>query len=1837
MADPKQKIVQVDDDVVAFPGSMGDEHIATVIKNIRAKKKDLSLTTEKSEHQRQLGNVKTVEPDWDIARQAVYKATEPTLPNPNTTPLAPTLSANKDAAWNAAANAANVGGNVLKRVARFGFGIADILPQTYGIVKNLYSPDEKVSQQAETDLLNLHPGAQISDRLKEAVHDWRKSKSVAVENALGDMIGFYLLDRAGAKLSDAQIKRLKADGVVLPPEYKAGAPEKETAKAGPPTIEGQGKAVPYTRSSLPNKPEIVHVEAAANLKRGVPAVPKPVGKPLSVPEVKALAEQVKGMKPPALPVVPVVAPNATPAAPAQAAPVEPVQTPAVAKEEPKTTKYKYGNTQADIPADSEAGKALASARGQIDKADLMPSTNTTGGGGLEENSHITLRYGIDGEDTEGIKSYLEKQAPFEATLGKTTSFPPSEHSDGGAPIVASIESPELHRMEQEIDAHGNFIDRSFPEYRPHATLGYVRPEAAQKYVGMDGMEGKKFTVNSVSISKKDGSTEEVQLKGEPADKVPIEPARIDKNIQSEPGYAYHATNADRLHEIADSGKLKVNRPDYGTDQNAWPDGSTNKRAYFTANAGSAWQFAPDEGSPVIVRTKSDGLKTENTTRDLYSPKPIPAKSLEYLGKDNQWHPVSDLSAQTPLVQMARTAEGKVKLGADPAALGKILGSSLYKSEGAKVITKELVQNAMDAVRQSTGEKNVTVELFDGTYPPAPKGEVVEHPEKKYYYNKYAIKNPDGSYVMLEDIPPGQTPVVKAWDSDYSAGRDLISMFPQGTNKAIRITDTGKGMTKNELETVFTDLGASGKRDQADASGGFGLAKAAPLMMSKELNVSTVVNEDGKLMRHSFTATPEDLLGNGVDIKSEVLPNGSSPTGTTVTSVLPQEADVWGARNFVTQSNISLRPPGKMKVFQNGEEITPTDQVEMGDKPLASRDVPGAKLDLYTSSKKTEKPVSKYGGFSVEIHNNGIFQFTKHVDVPEGVRGLPARAAIDVRATVPEGHADYPFTANREELRGNDIDGVIRDFVKKQVTDPIVQSHKKLISDMYWNFPYINDSIPVFDSGIRFTPDELQEIISNPAIKSIADNILLLTGEAKNLLEEAGNKDWRMEGYGTKTKRVGIVFSDDVHGVHITNPEDKSHATVFINPFDKEENNPDEYASLIWHTIKHELVHDNVSGHSEDFTTGEKNVARALGKMEIRALTELRNTYADPNDTDRVRPDFDRAFQLYKDSRRREETTPDIFRGEESHSRLAGPTGGQSGEGGIRSGGEGVVSPEQLVEANAEIERLADEHGDHYPYDISEGEQLPRVVWGAKKGQTLKTKTADRVGIKTPNKGVYGLHVGDTDYWKTRLAKDYDQDEGNAQSILIRANDGDRVVDDPQYATDPDTGEKSDAGVLLTARKELQYGKDWVFDGEEFTDDDSTKRSSASGSGVLPQEDGSAVAAGEGRGIPGEPDNGKSGGMAEPHEQEARGGSGTSQATSGSQGSSGMAERPDTSGSKVPVVSTKPEETIKWNGVRPTDEQIDKQYPVLKKGQVVDGRVVRPDVPNQSSIDASSTDPTVLSGIREISMSDFQDAGEKPNPYSVSEKKHIEGLAEEIKNSNEISPLIVMVDKEGPYILEGGHRYDALKILGAKSLPAMVVIDEDAFSAPAVEPQASLKAPETPYDSHIAELNNAIGKANSNYASMSPYEISHGHCYEWAKEVATNLPGAQVKDVDLWPQRGKDNLPYHVWVEYQGKAYDAETPNGVSDWKQLPFFKEHSNQEILPKLKPRVMPVTAPEPPVVRQDVPKPPATLATLKELMAEAVARNPKHVRVKSPDGYTHFFPDQESADRFILEAGLN
>ena len=129
---------------------------------------------------------------------------------------------------------------------------------------------------------------------------------------------------------------------------------------------------------------------------------------------------------------------------------------------------------------------------------------------------------------------------------------------------------------------------------------------------------------------------------------------------------------------------------------------------------------------------------------------------------------------------------------------------------------------------------------------------------------------------------------------------------------------------------------------------------------------------------------------------------------------------------------------------------------------------------------------------------------------------------------------------------------------------------------------------------------------------------------------------------------------------------------------------------------------------------------------------------------------------------------------------------------------------------------------------------------------------------------------------------------------------------------------------------------------------------------------------------------------------------------------------------------------------PVDEALPATTPTVEQvealplaGNTVSSLSVRSDVPNMASLDGE--DFEVFDGVREVPMALLGD----PPPANWKPTQRVKDLAEEIRASGEINPLIVVFRQEGaPYILEGSHRIDALEVLGVESIPAIVAFDEN---------------------------------------------------------------------------------------------------------------------------------------------------------------------------------------------------
>jgi hypothetical protein len=70
------------------------------------------------------------------------------------------------------------------------------------------------------------------------------------------------------------------------------------------------------------------------------------------------------------------------------------------------------------------------------------------------------------------------------------------------------------------------------------------------------------------------------------------------------------------------------------------------------------------------------------------------------------------------------------------------------------------------------------------------------------------------------------------------------------------------------------------------------------------------------------------------------------------------------------------------------------------------------------------------------------------------------------------------------------------------------------------------------------------------------------------------------------------------------------------------------------------------------------------------------------------------------------------------------------------------------------------------------------------------------------------------------------------------------------------------------------------------------------------------------------------------------------------------------------------------------------------------------------------------------------------------------------------------------------------------------------------------------------------------------DINSGECENFAYELLEKLGEYNENTCELETRNfvHPDVLPTHVWVFHNGKHYDAEAPQGVDNWFDLPIFK-----------------------------------------------------------------------------------
>jgi signal transduction histidine kinase len=584
-----------------------------------------------------------------------------------------------------------------------------------------------------------------------------------------------------------------------------------------------------------------------------------------------------------------------------------------------------------------------------------------------------------------------------------------------------------------------------------------------------------------------------------------------------------------------------------------------------------------------------------------------------------------------IMQMARTAEGGIKLGFDE-SLGDTLGSNLYKGKAAPTIIREAVQNAKDAAEKTGGEVHVVI-------------------------------TDDGKII---------------------------------------VRDTGIGMTREQIDTVYTDLGGSGKRDEADASGGFGVAKAAFLLArgTKQKTVTVALDPiTGQKKRITFESTPEQIKkGLPPEAIKEEIVSPETPTGTTLevklTELGPWELDT--ARNVLR--NISDYSELTVPLYRDSYGIYQKASLKA---PLSERktknfvNIKNFENDSATATINHSpiKPEEKHRFVTVHVLNNGLYQFTMSKNLGVPIKGVPETVVVNIKPKVRETHPDYPFTMNREEIRGS-METEISRFIDEELIKPQLEKAKNYTQELYDGMEEIREIgkpvIHVYDAGGRFTPQEMEIIKNSPTLRKVGDLMWAHLTTILDAIKEPAIK--------RRIEKIGFVFDEKSRALHIPNPSTTDTSAILINPFelllakDNTTLTPSEASAAYLMANAHESLHSRGIGDVDQnfgIVIADLYTALAKGDRDVAIRRAFRDAVTDPF-TGTYNTEVQGLLQTYLDSRRREPTKDDALTrtGTKLPNQRSNPEGAIPGDGGPNGMGASanvVTILRQALERSRELE------------------------------------------------------------------------------------------------------------------------------------------------------------------------------------------------------------------------------------------------------------------------------------------------------------------------------------------------------------------------------------------------------------------------------------------------------------------------------------------------------------------------------------------------------------------------
>lgn len=163
------------------------------------------------------------------------------------------------------------------------------------------------------------------------------------------------------------------------------------------------------------------------------------------------------------------------------------------------TEHEFSSTQVNLPA-AVAKRVRAWGKEFVPDSALFP------GEGREDEVHVTVLFGLHGNDVSEVREVLRGVGPVKLRLGKSSIFEGGEFDV----VKLGVVSADLVRLNKLL-RDGCEHTLTHPKYVPHCTVAYVKKGLGKRFVGDGSFDGVVVTVGEVLFSDKSRTKSAIRL------------------------------------------------------------------------------------------------------------------------------------------------------------------------------------------------------------------------------------------------------------------------------------------------------------------------------------------------------------------------------------------------------------------------------------------------------------------------------------------------------------------------------------------------------------------------------------------------------------------------------------------------------------------------------------------------------------------------------------------------------------------------------------------------------------------------------------------------------------------------------------------------------------------------------------------------------------------------------------------------------------------------------------------------------------------------------------------------------------------------------------------------------------------------------------------------------------------------------------------------------------------------------------------------------------------------------------------------------------------------------